>query len=146
MNELHINPSTSRDYDKDPIVIEDYNPLFLALWTISWIPIIVYVYIFNPGGTSEQSLSFNVFVILPMMMFPYIHGYLKAKGRRKIILKNSEVKFFHDNITLEEIKIDEITDIRKTFSDLYHVSQYPNAFGRFMSYLLAPLYLLANSV
>ena len=27
-----------RDYDKEPIVIEDYNPLFLALWTVSAIP------------------------------------------------------------------------------------------------------------
>jgi len=33
------NQTKSRDYDKEPIVIEDYNPLFMALWTISWIPV-----------------------------------------------------------------------------------------------------------
>jgi len=62
-----------RDYDKEPIVIEDYNPLFLALWTMSGIPLVIFIYIFNPGGTSSQSLSFNVFVIIPMLMFPYIY-------------------------------------------------------------------------
>ncbi len=89
-----------RDYDKDPIVIEDYNPLFLALWTISAIPIVILVYILNPGGTSEQSLSFNVFVIIPMLMFPYIYGYLKTKGKRKIILTDHEISFFHDDILI----------------------------------------------
>jgi hypothetical protein len=142
----HDNPSIPRDYDKDPIIIEDYNSLFLALWTISWIPVIVYVYIVNPGGTSSQSLSLNIFFILPMMMFPYVYGYLKAKGRRKIVLKNTEVNFLHDSILLEKIELCEVTDVHRTFSDLYHVSQYPNAFGKVMSYLLAPLYLLTNFV
>ena len=68
----NTNPSTPRDYDKDPIVIEDYNPLFLALWTISAIPIVILIYIFNPGGTSEQSLSFNVFVIIRLPPFAII--------------------------------------------------------------------------
>ena len=142
----NTNPVISRDYDKDPIVIEDYNPLFLALWTISAIPIVVLIYIFNPGGTSSQSLSFNVFVIIPMLMFPYIYGYFKTKGKRKLILTNEKISFLHNEILLETIKIDEITDIRKTFSDLYHVSQYPNEFGKFMSYILFPIALYMNSM
>ncbi len=140
------NQTKSRDYDKEPIVIEDYNPLFMALWTISWIPVIVYIYIFNPGGTSSQSLSTNVFFILPVMMFPYLYGYIKAKDKRIIKLTNSKIEFFHEKILLEEIIIDEVTEVHKTFSDLYHKSQYPSDFGRFMSYLLAPLYLIANFI
>jgi hypothetical protein len=140
------NPSTLRDYDKDPIVIEDYNPLFLALWTISAIPIVILIYIFNPGSTSSQSLSFNVFVIIPMLMFPYIYGYLKTKGKRKIILTEQEIGFFHDDISLEAIKINAITEIKKTYSDLYHGSQYPNEFGKFMSYVLFPIALYMNSM
>jgi len=133
-----------RDYDKEPIVIEDYNPLFLALWTMSGIPLVIFIYIFNPGGTSSQSLSFNVFVIIPMLMFPYIYGYLKTKGKRRIKFENEEIIFFHNNIKLENIKIEEITGIRKTFSDLYHKSQYPNAFGRLMSYILLPIAIYMN--
>ena len=45
---------------------------------------------------------------------------------------------------MENIKIEEITDIRKTFSDLYHKSQYPNAFGRLMSYILLPIAIYMN--
>jgi hypothetical protein len=140
------NSSAFRDYDKDPIVIEDYNPLFLALWTISAIPIVILIYIFNPGGTSSQSLSLNVFVIIPMLMFPYIYGYIKTKGKRKIIVKEEEIKFFHNDVLLEVIKTNELTDIRRTFSDLYHASQYPNEFGRFMSFILFPIALYMNSM
>lgn len=138
--------SWQRDYDENPIMIDDYNPLFLALWTISAIPIVIFIYIFNPGGTSAESLSLNVFVIIPIVMFPYIYGYIKTRGKRRIVLTNSEVKFFHENLLLESIKIDEISNIYKTYSDLYHRSQYPNEFGKFMSYILFPIALYMNAM
>ena len=42
--ELNRNISL-RDYDKEPIVIKDYNPLFLALYALSIVPFIVYIFI-----------------------------------------------------------------------------------------------------
>jgi len=133
-----------RDYDKSPIVIEDYNPLFLALWTVTAIPLVILIYIFNPGGTSSQSLSFNVFVIIPILMFPYIYGYIKTKKKRKVKLIHNEIILLHDDITLEKIKLNDITEIRKTFTDLYHKSQYPNEFGKLMSYILFPIAIYMN--
>jgi hypothetical protein len=133
-----------RDYDKEPIVIEDYNPLFLALWTLTGIPLVILIYIFNPGGTSSQSLSFNVFIILPMLMFPYIYGYIKTKKKRKIKLLNNEIILFHNDVILETINLNDITELRKTFSDLYHKSQHPNDFGRLMSYILFPIAIYMN--
>jgi len=133
-----------RDYDKEPIIIEDYNPLFLALWTLTGIPLVILVYIFNPGGTSSQSLSFNVFVILPMLMFPYFYGYIKTKKKRKIKLLDNEIMLLHNDVILEKINLNNITEIRKTFSDLYHKSQHPNDFGRLMSYVLFPIAIYMN--
>lgn len=143
MEEVKLD-NAQRDYDKDPIIIEDYNPLFLALWTASAIPIVILIYIFNPGNTSSESLSINVFVIIPILMLPYIYGYIKTKGKRKTVLTNTSISFFHENILLESINIDEITDVYKTYSDLYHKSQYPNEFGKFMSYILFPIALYMN--
>lgn len=67
-----------------------------------------------------------------------------AKDKRIIKLTNSKIEFLHREILLEKISLDEITNIHKTFSDLCHKSQHPNAFGRLMSYLFAPLYLVSN--
>ncbi|MCT7567741.1 hypothetical protein [Aliarcobacter butzleri] len=51
--ELIPEINTTLDYDKEPIIIEDYNSLFIFLLNISLIPIIVYIYIYNPGGLDE---------------------------------------------------------------------------------------------
>lgn len=114
------------DYDKSPIEIKDYNTLFVFLITISMIPIVIYAYIHNlntPGGMSESSLYRNVFIIIPFLMKPYIIPYLKSRNKRKIILMNDSIKFMHENNIIEEIKISELTDIKRTYSDLYHKTQ-----------------------
>ncbi|MDN5105555.1 hypothetical protein O8C79_09630 [Aliarcobacter butzleri] len=115
-----------QDYDKNPIEIKDYNTLFEFSITISMIPIVIYAYMHNLntlGGMSEASLYRNVFIIIPFLMIPYIRVYLRAKNKRKIILMNDSIKFMHENKIIEEIKIFEITDIKRTYSDLYHKTQ-----------------------
>ena len=91
------------DYDKEPIILEDYNSLFAFLIHISFIPAMILIYIYNPGGTSSDSLFRNIFIILPAMMYPYISSYLKSKGKRKIIFDNNSIKFMHENIVIEDI-------------------------------------------
>ena len=110
--ELIAEINTTLDYDKEPIIIEDYNSLFIFLLNISLIPIIVYIYIYNPGGLDEGSLSRNI-VITSFFMSFFIRPYLKSKGKRKIVLTNNDIKFKHENKILEEIKLSEITDIKK---------------------------------
>ena len=127
MNDKNLELISERniilDYDKNPIKIEDYNTLFVFLISMSIIPLIIYVYIYNPGGVSEGSLYRNTFIIAPFLMMPYIRAYLKSRNKRKIILMNDSIKFMHENKTIEEIKIFEITDIKRTYSDIYHKTQ-----------------------
>ena len=113
-----------RDYDKEPIVIEDYNPLFAVLFACSLIPIMIYVYIYNPGGTSEASLFRNMIIIIPLSLYPYFNVYLKSRKKRKIVLTNETIKFYHEDIVIEEIKLSEIVNIKRTYSDMYHKSQH----------------------
>lgn len=126
--------------DKEPIIIKDYNSLFMFLLQISLIPAMILIYIYNPGGTSEGSLFRNIFIIIPVMMYPYISAYIKSKGKRKIVLENGRIQFMHENIILEEILISEITDIKKTYSDIYHKSQYPSEFGKSAFFIVIPLF------
>lgn len=144
INEV-VNAQT-RDYDKEPIVIEDYNSLFVALFALGLVPFMIYGYIYNPGGTSEGSLFRNMVIIIPLMMYPYYMGYLKSKGKRKIVLLNNTIRFLHEESVLEEIDIKDITNVQRTYSDLYHKSQYEGPFGKMLSYIFSPLGLLRHLI
>ncbi len=134
---LELIPENNQivNYDKNPIVIKDYNSLFIFLLNISLIPIIIYTYIYNPGGLDESSLFRNIIIVSFFMGF-FIRPYLKSKGKRKIVLTNNDIKFMHENKILEEIKLSEITDIKKTYIDLYHKSQVPNKLLLIFAYII----------
>ncbi len=129
----------TRDYDKEPIIIKDYNPLFLAAYNLYLVPFMVFVYIFNPGGTSSSSLGFGLLIVVPAMMTPYIKPYFYAKDKRKIVLSNDNITFYHEDTVLEKIALKEITDIKKTYSDYYHESQEVNKVIKIITYILFPL-------
>lgn len=133
-----------RDYDKEPIVIEDYNPLFPFLLMISLIPIMIYVYIYNPWGASEDSLARNMLIIIPLIMYPYIKAYFKSKGKRRIFLEENSIRFMHENMVIEKIQLQDITDIKKTYSSIYHKSQKIKWFQSFGLYVIAPLIIIVG--
>lgn len=122
-----MEKNQKRDYDKEPIIIEDYNSLFLFLLMASLILISILTYFYNPFDV-EKTSSFgrNALVIIPLMSFPYIRAYIRARGKRKIVLENSSIKFLHEKIVIEEIEISKISEIKRTYSDIYHKSQKIN--------------------
>lgn len=75
----------------------------------------------------------------------YIRPYLKSRGKRKIVLTNSDIKFMHEDIILEEIKISEITDIKKTFHDIYHKSQNLKYYEILGLYVIFPLIVIVTN-
>ncbi len=76
--------NSKRDYDKEPIIIKDYNSLFPLLGVMYIIPILIWVYFFNPSRLSDKSLSFNILVIMPILMLPYIFPYYKSRNKQKL--------------------------------------------------------------
>ena len=135
-----MEKNIKRDYDKEPIIIEDYNSLFLFLFMVSFLPLCIFVYIYNPFNVEKtDSFARNLLIIIPLMIFPYMSSYFRAKGKRKIVLENRSIKFLHENILIEEIEVSKISEIKKTYSDIYHKSQYPNIFGKIGWFLAIPL-------
>lgn len=121
----NTNPSTPRDYDKDPIVIEDYNPLFFVLFIVFVGIYLTYLFVVNPneshnsGSRSFWFAYFIGFLLLPTITFyRYIH-----KNNRKVILENNAITYREDKVVLEKIDINEIVDIRRTFNDYYRKEQ-----------------------
>mgnify|MGYP003590935499 CR=1 FL=1 len=133
-----MEENIKRDYDKEPIIIEDYNSLFLFLLMASLIPLCIYIY--NPLNVEKtDSFARNLLIIIPLMVFPYIRAYYRARKKRRVILENRSIKFLHEKIVIEEIDISKISDIKKTYSDIYHKSQYPNIIGKIGWFLAIPL-------
>jgi len=134
-----MEKNQKRDYDKEPIIIEDYNSLFLFLFMASFIPLLIITYIYNPYNVEKNNLFRNLLIIVPLMIYPYLNAYFRAKGKRKIVLKNRNIKFLHENILIEEIEVSRISEIKKTYSDIYHKSQYPNIIGKIGWFLAIPI-------
>lgn len=135
-----MEKNIKRDYDKEPIIIEDYNSLFLFLLMASFLPLCIFVYIYNPFNVEKtDNFARNLLIIIPLMIFPYMSSYFRAKGKRKIVLENRSIKFLHENILIEEIEVSKISEIKKTYSDIYHKSQYPNIIGKIGWFLAIPL-------
>lgn len=138
------NENLKRDYDKNPIIIKDYNYIFWLLYQLWFIPIIVYIYIQNPGNLPEQHMSTNIFFVMPLMMIPSFRIYLKAKNKRTIKLLNDEVQFLHNNIIIESIQLSQITNIKKSYTDYYHKSQDLNPFQEIFTVIIFPFIIHAH--
>jgi hypothetical protein len=110
-----------RDYDKNPIIIKDYNYIFFPLYILlSVLPMLVYVLIYIPKASPIGCGLAAGAVYISMSTF------LRAFNKRTIVLSNNSIKFFHKDKVLESINLDEITNINRTFSIMYHKSQVPS--------------------
>jgi len=128
-----------RDYDKEPIVIEDYNPLFMWWQTIFIIiPFGTIIVLINPFEVNLSDAMSKVILMIPLATWPIYKKYKNIKGHRKILLKNKTIFYYHDNYEITKINLDSIKSIHKTFDDFYHVSQRLNPFYNVLMILFFP--------
>jgi hypothetical protein len=129
-----------RDYDKNPIIIKDYNYIFMPLYSIFIIPLCIFVIIVNPGNVNHATLAICFcFCFIPAI--DKANMLFALKNKRKIILSNKTIKFMHEDKVAEEIHLVRITDIRRTHSDIYHKSQEPPFISRIFLPITFPLIL-----
>jgi hypothetical protein len=138
------NQTKMRDYDKEPIVIEDYNYIFLFLDAVYTIPILLLIYIYNPGNVSEESLFRHVFIIIPIMMIPAMVGYKKAKGKRFIRFEDNQISYQNEEKEIEKIHINELTELKKSYTDFYHKSQELSLLGKLIAFIGFPFAILLH--
>lgn len=138
----NTHSSIQRDYDKDPIVIEDYNPLFSVL-----IVLVVSIWFFGTyflTSTKHSSHSmywlahFAGYSFIPVVAFYF---YFR-KSKRKVVMENNVITYRENTKILESIFLNEISDIRRTFNDYYRKEQNRNpdyTIRIFLGRLLAPI-------
>jgi hypothetical protein len=130
-----------RDYDKNPIIIKDYNYIFLPLYYMLLIPFCIFVLVVNPGNVNHATMA----IFFCLCLVPVIDGanmLFSLKNKRKIILLNKTIKFMHEDRVIEEIYLARITDIRRTHSDIYHKSQKMPFISKILLPIAFPLPLI----
>ena len=105
-----------RDYDKRPIVIKDYNSIFMLLVAMPWL-ISSFYFLF----THHNKAAFS-FLIVQTFYFN-IRPYIFSGRKRSVKLSNNKIEFLQADNIIESINLDEKFEIYKTFDDYYHKSQ-----------------------
>jgi hypothetical protein len=111
-----------RDYDKYPIIIKDYNYIFVPLGMFLVFLWLLYIII-----NSTTPISAGATAVCGAAVSRSLWDLYWAYDARKIVLSNSSIKFLQNNRIIEEIKINDIMDVRKTYTVSCHKSQYPNS-------------------
>lgn len=70
--------------------------------------------------------------------------YLNTKDKRKIVLTNENIKYYHQENILKDIHIEDITAIKKGFQDYYTEKQNLSDFGYFLTIIFFPFTILVN--
>lgn len=143
LNKLDLKNSKKSnpiDYDKNPITIKDFNTIFdFIICSLIYIIGSALLLFWNPGNTGQLSINAQVFVILPMMLFPSIMPYIKYGNKRFIILENDNIKFMQKDKIIEMINLNSKFELYKTFENYYHKSQEPKTLDRAFGWLFRPI-------
>lgn len=143
MGVSNISNIRARDYDKEPIIIEDYNPLFkiiLIFEVTIWFFFIAFTTI-TDSWSHSKSFWFAHFIGYSLVPTIAFYFYLK-KAKRKVILKNTYISYLENEKVLESIAVDNIVSIKRTFNDFYLKEQERNpshTIRIFLGRLMAPL-------
>jgi len=129
-----------RNYDKEPIIIEDYNPQIAFLSFIYVIAPIILIFAYFDGHHARYAFSLFFFGALAYRV------YKRTKNIRKIVLTNTDICYFHDNQLIEKIPIEKITNIQKSFQDYYSSKQELSDLGQFIVLMFFPLVIIVNTV
>lgn len=143
MEELKANKNQTRqrDYDKNPIIIEDYNYVFETMFYILSIFIVLYYYFINPySAQNELSRKFFFMHAIFIVIIPGLLYYLKlAQSKREIILNNNLIILKENKQILIQVDIKKTIKINKTFNDYYSKTQETEGIWALFSYFLAPI-------
>ena len=105
-----------RDYDKRPIVIKDYNSIFMFLVAMPWL-LSSFYFLF----THHNKAAFS-FLIAQTFYFN-IRPYIFSGRKRSVKLSNKKIEFLQAGNIVESINLDKEFEIYKTYDDYYHKSQ-----------------------
>ena len=110
-----------RDYDKEPIILEDYNASFswysMKYVALPLMSIGFFIYSLILGNHIKSS-----FASLGVIMLPMYHLFQQAKVR-KIVLKQDKIEYVDSGDPLAIINLNEPNKFQKSFQNYYYKKQ-----------------------
>ena len=125
-----------RDYDQRPIIIKDYNSIFMFLLHIPLVAILLAFGVFK-GAT------FLICLMVLHIFFIYIRPFLFYGRKRIVKLTNEKIEFLQDGHLIESINLCEKFEIYKTYDDYYHKSQKYKGIQEKLRKWLLPIALIS---
>ncbi|MDY0238932.1 MAG: hypothetical protein RBS42_08785 [Campylobacterales bacterium] len=139
------NQTKSRDYDKEPIVIEDCNLKVIFYVIVSELLLWELFLILNPMKLSSSSLA-KGFIILPIIVLPTIVNYKRIKNRT-YILRNRTIELKQNNNN-SVFNLDSVKDLKISFQSYYTNAQKIDGYKKFFwyvfSFILVPFQIITE--
>ena len=139
------NQMKSRDYDKEPIVIEDYNPKVIFYVIVSELLLWELFFILNPMELNNSNLI-KAFIVLPIIALPTMVEYIRIKNRT-YILKNKTIELKRKNNNLV-FNLNCVKDLKISFQSYYtkaqKISGYKKFFWYVFSFVLIPFQIITE--
>ena len=135
--EEKINTENKRDYDKEPIVIEDFNPKIIYENINKTLLLGLFVLIINPFNILWTNMI-GGFIALLIIYYPIYKKYKNLK-KRLIVLKEENIHVYCENKELYKLAIKDINLIEKTYQSFYSKEQSIqkfNGFKKLFAYIL----------
>ena len=110
-----------RNYDKEPIILEDYNASF-SWYSMKYVglPLIFIVFFIYPLISGNHIKS--SFASLGVIMVPMYRLFQRAKVR-KIVLKQNSIEYIDSSDPLAIIDLSEPNKFQKSFQNYYYKKQ-----------------------
>lgn len=110
-----------RDYDKEPIILEDYNTSF-AWYSMKYVgfPLMFIAFFIYPLISGNHIKS--SFASMGVIMIPMYRLFQQSK-LRKIILKQNSIEYIDSGDPLTIIDLNESNKFQKSFQNYYYKKQ-----------------------
>lgn len=118
--EERIDIENKRDYDKNPIVIEDYIPRIIFYVILSELIFWELLFIINPMEINNSEVL-RILLCLPIIILPTFFEYIQNESK-SYILKNNTIEIKTKTHT-EIYNLDKFKSIEKTFQSYYSKKQ-----------------------
>ncbi|MSN97218.1 hypothetical protein F1B92_08620 [Campylobacter sp. FMV-PI01] len=120
-----------RDYDKESIVIKDYNPIFQIIsFCVAVFPMIIYFGIYGDKNTFLNIRNY-IFFVFPFFVLPILISNFKSL-KNTIKFTDEKILYFSDEEIIEEISLDKITEIKKTIDARQNKSQKMPSYVKYL--------------
>ena len=120
-----------RNYDKEPIVIKDYNSIFQIIsFCAAIFPMIIYFAIYGDKNTFSNMRNY-IFFVFPFFVLPILISNFKSL-KNTIKFTDEKILYFSDEEIIEEISLDKITEIKKTIDARQNKSQKMPSYAKYL--------------